>query len=66
MAGLTIKDFWDMTPFEVSLQIHGFNRRLYMYQKIAAWHAAIGANCWSKRKIRPKDLLGEYKDPFDE
>ena len=61
MSGMAIKDFWDMTPYEVSLQIHGFSKRLYMYQKIAAWHASIGASA-AGSKTRPRDLLGDFED----
>ncbi len=57
MAGLTLDQFWDSTPFELALVLSGFGERIRRQYELAAWHVSYIINLWSKRKVTPARLL---------
>ncbi|KPJ59108.1 MAG: hypothetical protein AMJ46_12645 [Latescibacteria bacterium DG_63] len=60
MAGLTPQEFWDLTPREIVLYIHGYAKRLHHYRQIAVGcaGAVVSALGGEMRSIR------EYEDPL--
>lgn len=58
MAGMTLAQFWDSTPFELSIVLGGYSDRLYAQYQVAAFATANIMNCWTKRRITPRKLLG--------
>jgi hypothetical protein len=57
MAGLTLDQFWESTPFELSLVLAGYSMRVRNWYEVGAFVAAHVINVWTKRKVRPRQLL---------
>ena len=60
MAGLSPQEFWDLTPRESALCIHGYYKRLHNYQSIAVQCAGAVVSALGGR-MRPP---GKYEDPL--
>jgi len=58
MAGMSLGQFWDSTPFELSIVLRGYDDRLWASYQVAAFATANLMNCWTKRRITPRKLLG--------
>lgn len=56
-AGLSLGEFWRLTPYGLYLVLAGYNRRLEHQYEVAAFTAANIMNMWSKRRIKPSQLL---------
>lgn len=65
MAGLTLDQFWNHTPFELTLVASGYTERLRRQQELLAWHVCHIINLWSKRRMTPKKLLRGGGDIVD-
>lgn len=64
MAGLSPDEFWGLTPYETSLHILGFAKRLRCHLEIAMQNACVSANAFGS-KARVSDLIREYEDPLE-
>jgi hypothetical protein len=56
-AGLTLDQFWRLTPYGLHIILAAYGKRIRLRYELAAWHASCIMNMWSKKRIRPKDLL---------
>ena len=64
MAGIPVDRFWDLTPYEINLQILGYQKHMHMMQEIFGWHASVCVSPWSKRGTKMSKLVKPYKDPL--
>lgn len=57
MAGLSLSEFWDSTPYELGIVLRGFSQRVERWYEVGAFVAAHIMNMWTKKRITPKRLL---------
>jgi hypothetical protein len=57
MAGMSLDEFWDSTPFELGLVLQGFAGRVDRWYEVGAFVAANIMNVWTKHRVTPKKLL---------
>ncbi len=56
-AGLTLREFWRLTPYSLQVVLAGYAKRIEHQYEIAAFAAANVMSMWSKRRVRPSQLL---------
>lgn len=56
-AGLSLREFWRLTPYGLQIVLAGYNQRLRHQYEIGAFVSANIMNIWTKRRIRPDQLL---------
>lgn len=62
MIGISISEFWEMTPFELSIAAKGYQQRREMEQKESIYQAyLISRWVWTKRVDINKILKFEKK-----
>ena len=61
-AGLTLDQFWAMTPHELGLAGRATDQAHEHSMQMLAWHAANIMNCFSKKRVRPQSLYRPTKD----
>lgn len=59
LLGLTLDQFWRITPVDYSDLLGGYNLRHDVEMQMLAWQTALLINVHSKRKIKPAQLLGK-------
>ncbi len=57
-VGISLDTFWTLSLFEIGCYIEAFNKERKQQYELYAWHAANIMNCWTKKSVKPKDLLG--------
>jgi hypothetical protein len=63
MLAMRPEEFWRTTPAEMAALAEGYGRRERREWEKFAWLAANIMNCWTKRRIRIRDLLpGSLED----
>ena len=61
LVGISITEFWEITPFELNVAAKGYARRQEQQQKLSIYQAyLISRWVWAK-KIDIKKYLGENK-----
>ncbi len=60
---MSLGQFWSSTPRELWIAAQAYNSRAENQQRLLAWHAANIMNMWSKRRIRPDQLMGKKSGP---
>ena len=61
LVGISITEFWEITPFELNVAAKGYARRQEQQQKLSIYQAyLISRWVWAK-KIDIKKILGEAK-----
>ena len=59
MAGLSVDEFWSLTPYEYSIVIEANAERGFKERTHQAW--MIAALIWQKKLPKLEKLLGEHK-----
>ena len=65
MIGLSLDQFWEMTPYEFGLVVGGYVDKQRQQMEMLAWVAACIMNCWTKKKITARKLLGPRSTTVD-
>lgn len=60
MAGLTPQEFWDLTPREIVLFIHGYHKRMHQLSELVINCTRAIVASWGG-KMRPAK---KYEDPL--
>ena len=58
---MTIAQFWDMTPYELSLVMEAYGERQEKQLYLTAWQTAHHLNMVSKKRITAEKLLGRRR-----
>jgi len=63
MAGLTIEQFWDITPRELMIVFDAHQTAIGQTRDLLAWHACCIMNVWlaKKDRVTPDQLTGKRK-----
>lgn len=51
-------EFWALTPWELQLVFQAYGKRMEGLYELGAWHVCFVLNMFSKRRLRPGELLG--------
>ncbi len=60
---MSLDQFWSSTPRELQIAAQAYVSRTENQQRLLAWHAANIMNMWSKRRIKPDQLMRKASGP---